>query len=77
MDEKIQSRIHLQNAYLLLYTVQNCFTTLGRCFIQVANAVLHSKNGNLHSYTEEKKNPIERDPLMTSCHPLMSPNMKS
>lgn len=76
MGEKIQSRINLQNAYLLFYTVQNCFTTLGRCFKQVANAVFHSKNGNPHSYTGEKKNPIQRGSFDDFLPPLMSPNMK-
>lgn len=76
MDEKIQSRINVKNAYLLFYTVQNCFGTLGWCFKQVANVTFHSKTWNLHSYTGVKKNPIEKDPLMTSCHHLMSLIMK-
>lgn len=32
MDEKIQSRINLQSAHLLLYSGQNLFSTLGREF---------------------------------------------
>jgi len=76
MDEKVQSRITLQRAYLLLYTVQNFFIILARCFKQVTIVVFHSKNCNLCSYAEEKKNPIENDNLMTSYHPLMSPNVR-
>lgn len=39
MDEKIQTRINLQNACLLLYSAQNFFSILGRCFRKVANVV--------------------------------------
>lgn len=46
-------------------TVQNCFSTLGRCFKQVANA-FHPKKRNLHSYTRENKNPMQRHPSMPS-----------
>lgn len=38
MDGKIQSRINLQSAHLLLYSGQNLSSTLGR----VSNVVFHS-----------------------------------